>query len=198
MPGRVARWALIRRHVENRREDDVSEALVGQLLGRAPSASAMDAAVAGAPESLRRVLYLSRARRSLGPSELMLMCADFAASNAGCHITGVLVHLGDRFLQVIEGEHTTIEVLLRRIERDPRHGDMAVVFDEPVTRRVFAQWNMGCVQMGERYALSPMQWTGVCEQAQRVMGDSPSTRDGIGRLIRSLPDLLLRSGAVEA
>lgn len=190
---RVARWAMIRRHVESRREDDVSEALVGQLLGRAPTVSpATQTPCAGPP--LRRVLYLSHARRNFTPAELLLLCSGFASANAACHITGVLVHLGDRFMQVIEGEHAAVEVLLRRIESDPRHGDMAVVFDEPVSRRLFAQWNMGCLQGGARYEISPLQWTGVCEKARVLLGDSPSTRDGIGRLIQSLPGLLTPTG----
>ncbi len=163
---RVARWALIRRHVENRREDDLSEALVGQLLGRAATSPDAAGETARPAESLRRVLYLSHARRSFGHAELMLLCSGFAATNAGCHSTGVLVHLGDRFMQVIEGEHTAVEVLLRRIERDPRHGDMAVLFDAPVSRRLFAQWNMGCVQVGERFELSPMQWARVSRLAR--------------------------------
>jgi CheY-like chemotaxis protein len=196
--GRVARWSLIRRHVENRRDDHLGEALVGQLLGRAPIVLVPEAAAsASAPQSLRRVLYLSRARRCFAQPELLLLCGGFAAANAACHITGVLVYLGDRFMQVIEGEHTAVEVLLRRIERDPRHGEMAVVVDEPVSRRAFAQWNMGCVQIGERYELSPMQWSGVCEKAQRVLGDSQSPRDGVGRLIHSLPGLLLQSSAAQ-
>ena len=196
---RVARWSLIRRHVENRREDAVSDELVEQLLGRAPVAGTAPAAVPGlAPESIRRVSYLSSARRSFSHSELMLLCGGFAAANAACHITGVLIHLGDRFMQVIEGEHTAVEVLLRRIERDPRHGDMAIMSDEQQSRRVFAQWNMGCVHVGERYELSPTQWEDVCARSQRLLSDTASTREGIGRLICSLPGLLLRSGSAAA
>lgn len=192
---RVARWSLIRRHVENRREDALSQTRVAQLLGRAPSAGAASDAIPGrAPEILRRVLYLSCARRSFTHAELMLLCSGFAAANARCHITGVLVHVGDRFMQVIEGEHTAVETVLRRIERDPRHGDMTVVFDEPVSQRAFAQWNMGYMQCGERYELSPSQWAGVSAQARRVLGDAPSTRESIGRLIHGLPVLLQRSG----
>lgn len=190
---RVARWALIRRHVENRRVDSVSNELVTRLMGRPPRGP-----LPATPPDLRRVLYLSRARRTFSAQDLLLMCGAFSAANAATHVTGVLVHAGNRFLQIIEGEPDTIEILLRRIEADARHGDMSVVLDEPVGTRLFAQWNMSCLHLDERYELSPTQWQGVRGQILRLLGGESMTRERIAQLIASLPALLGRAASVAA
>lgn len=190
---RVARWALIRRHVENRREDSVSEDVVGRMLGRAPRGP-----LPATPPDLRRVLYLSRARRGFSSQELLLLCSAFSAANAATNITGVLVHTGNRFLQIIEGEPDTIEMLLRRIEADTRHGDISVVLDEPVGVRLFAQWNMSCLHLDERYELTPTQWQGLRAQINRMLGDEGLTRERVAQLITSLPALLGRAASAAA
>lgn len=190
---RLARWSLIRRHVENRREDALNEEAIAQLMGRAPRIplkAVTDADVASTP--LRRILYLSQARRPMSPQELLTMCSGFAAANARMHVTGVLVCAGNRFMQVMEGTREVIEVLLQRIAADPRHGEMAVVLDEPCATRIFAQWNMGALHLHERYDGSPANWLSVQLQVNRLLGADGTTREGIGQLIRALPTLLGR------
>lgn len=189
---RVARWALIRRHVENRREDAVGEEALTRLMGRAPRVAAEPPAPAS--PAARRVIYLSRALRSFSGAELLTLCSAFSAANARLHVTGALLHVGNRFLQVIEGEQVVIEVLLRRIESDPRHGDLSVLIDEPINARAFAQWNMGCVNLNEQYELSSTQLAKLRTQASRLLEEVNAPREGIRELIRGLPALLQRLG----
>jgi len=185
---RLARWALIRRHVENRREDVLAEQAIAQLMSRPPPLqSAAANAVLSAP--LRRVLYLSRSRRALLQNELLPMCAGFAAANARTDVTGVLVYSGQSFLQVIEGEQQAVGVLLRRIESDDRHGSMTVMIDEPVSARLFADWNMGLLQLGRLPELSAAQWMNLRQRSGRLMEEGLN-RESLERLIRALPGLL--------
>ena len=186
---RVTRWSLIRRHVENRREDSMSAAALIQLMGHPPR-SARPATVATAENTLRRLLYLSLAQRPMSAQELMAMSCSFAARNAQIHVTGVLAYAGNRFLQVIEGERNAIEVLMQSIQRDSRHGNIAVVLDESVQTRLFAHWNMGYLNLSDRCEEAPAGWTGIPAQVQRLLGPGGLTRDGIGTLIRALPGLL--------
>lgn len=191
---RVTRWSLIRRHVENRREDSMSEAAIAQLMGHPPKPALPATPVA--PElALRRLLYLSLARRPISAQDLMAMSCNFAARNARTHVTGVLVYAGNRFMQVMEGEHTAIEVLMRRIERDTRHGDIAVVLDESVQTRLFSHWNMGCLHLNDRCEETPANWISIPAQVQRLLGHGSTTREGIGDLIRAMPGLLHRQQA---
>jgi len=190
---RVARWALIRRHVENRREDTLSEEAVLQLLGRAPMPAVLD--VSATPEELRRVVYISQSRRAFTQLELLNLCAGFAAGNARCQITGVLVLAGNCFLQVIEGSPQAVEVLLRRIQADSRHSDMSLLVDEPLRRRGFGQWNMGCVHLNVRYEMSAGRWQNILNELGQSLADGQDRRRDLTQLIRSLPDVLGRLAA---
>ena len=187
--GRITRWSLIRRHVENRREDSMREAAITQLMGHAPR-PVPSSTPATAETALRRLLYLSLARRPISAQDLMAMSCSFAARNAIVHITGVLVCAGNRFMQVIEGERNAIVVLMQRIGRDSRHGDIAVVVDESVQARLFAHWNMGCLHLSDRCEETPANWISIPAQVQRLLGPGGISREGIGELIRALPGLL--------
>lgn len=187
---RVARWALIRRHVENRREDTLSEEAVLQLLGRPPVPAVLD--VTGTSEALRRVVYISQSRRAFTQLELLGLCASFAASNARCQITGVLVLAGNCFLQAIEGSPQAIEMLLRRIQVDPRHSDLSLLIDETIRKRSFAHWNMGCVHLNVRYEMSAGRWQNIRTELGQQLAEGQDRRRDLTQLIRTLPEVLGR------
>lgn len=193
---RITRWALIRRHVENQREDALTEEGLGQLMGHAPkSQSSKLPSNDDSARALRRVLYLSQARRTFSQQEMLILCSGFAAANARTHVTGVLVSAGNRFMQVMEGEHTVIESLLQRISRDARHGDMAVALDEAVSTRIFSHWNMGSLYLHERYDSSSANWLSVQAKVNRLLSADGITRDSVSQLIRELPVLLGRAAS---
>lgn len=186
---RAARWALIRRHVENGCEDGITEQAIARLTGCLPGAT-RPASEPPAAGGLRRVLYLSRARASLSAQELLLMCSGFATANARTHITGVLVYARQCFVQVIEGDRDAVAMLMRRIESDTRHGDLNVVFEEPTRARLFDAWNMGVLQLGLRSEWTPLQWEAAGVQLARLWSEQGTTREGVARLIRALPSVL--------
>ena len=190
---RVSRWALIRRHVENRREDCLSEEALQQLLGRPSTPAVLD--VTGGAEELRRVVYISQSRRAFSQLELLSLCAGFAAANARCQITGMLVLAGNCFFQIIEGKPEAIEVLLRRIQADPRHSDMSLLIDESVRRRSFGQWNMGCIHLNVRYELSAGRWQNVLSDLGTLLAASKDRYQDLTQVIRSLPQVLGRLSA---
>lgn len=191
---RVARWALIRRHVENRHEDAPREELLRRLFGQPPSPAALGPFAGQEPE-LRRIVYASQARRLFTQPELLALCAGFATANARSNVTGVLVQAGNCFVQALEGSEQTLEVLIRRIRADPRHGDMAIIVDQRIERRAFLQWSMGCFLLHLRYELSPSHWLRVLADCNRLLEADGASRDSLAALIRSLPDLLARTAA---
>jgi len=187
---RVSRWALIRRHVENRRELVLSEDALVQLMGKPPALPLVEGANAADAPALRRLLYISQAERPFLQHELLVVCAGFATANVRTQVTGFLVQAGNCFLQVIEGDHYAIEVLLRRIQTDPRHSHLTVVVDEPVHTREFQQWHMGSFLINVRYTLSPSRWMNLLTGVQRILGREGATRNTLPPLLRALPDLL--------
>ena len=188
---RAARWALIRRHVEDDREDGVTQLAMAQLMGRIPAPAAPDTTeLRGKTSLLRRVLYLSRARVPLSAQELLLLCSGFAAANARTRVTGMLIYVRQCFVQILEGEEVEVEMLMRRIESDARHGDVNVLMDEPARERLFDEWNMGALQLGVRSEWTSLQWEAAGTKLVRLLGEQAATREDMARLISALPSVL--------
>lgn len=181
---KVCRRALIRRHADSQRDALAAPELVTALLGRAPLA----ARTSTSPQE-RRVLYVSRARRAFNAQELLLMCSRFAGANAALNVTGVLAHAGNRFLQVLEGQGEALDTLLARIQADPRHGELAVLLDEPAPARLFSQWAMGCLHAEARYDHAS-DASALAARLMRLLGPAGLTREGIANVLMSLPMLL--------
>ncbi len=183
---RTVRWALIRRHVEVHQEHQDRATIISRLMGRAPP----DTGKKQTSESLRRLGYLSVARQPLTPSDLPFMSSRFASANARMGISGLLVYAGERFLQIIEGHDSAVEVLLRRIQGDSRHTRMHIILDESTCARLFDEWHMGLMDAA---ALGPGSaafgaTAAVAVRLHELLGDSTS-RSSIERLLLALPGL---------
>jgi predicted sulfurtransferase len=66
------------------------------------------------------------------------------SENARRGITGALLVYDDGFCQTLEGEEQSVRALLARIERDPRHEKIEVLYAGAASR-VFARWAMAMV-----------------------------------------------------
>jgi hypothetical protein len=66
-------------------------------------------------------------------------------TNKAAGITGALLLTGDWFVQVLEGEEAAVRDLYGRIERDPRHDQVALLATEPAAEVVFGRWSMARV-----------------------------------------------------
>ena len=94
-------------------------------------------------QPIRRVLYISTARRPLEPAECDAILRTSRRNNARVGLTGLLVTGGRRFLQVLEGDPTEVSTVLARIAADPRHFALVTLSDQAVAARGFPQWAMG-------------------------------------------------------
>lgn len=74
--------------------------------------------------------------------------------NAELGITGVLFFDSGRFLQVLEGEQDKLDELMAAISRDPRHRNITYLFQEPIARRSFSEWNMDTLDLSGEDELS--------------------------------------------
>lgn len=97
------------------------------------------------------VAYISRSRIPEGERDLELRRLIKVATerNAEQGVTGALLLLDDRFIQVLEGEKDSLHALVARIEQDPRHCDLRILLDEELETRSFPQWSM------ELFVVSP-------------------------------------------
>lgn len=90
------------------------------------------------------IIYVSKVKNMLGQHELTALADEAARSNNENQITGLLVYNGEHFMQLIEGESSRIENLLKRIERDDRHSDLVVIRRREDQPRECPAWSMRC------------------------------------------------------
>lgn len=99
--------------------------------------------------NLHRLVYYSRNCVSDTDGALDRVIEDILAvsrrNNASAEVTGALMFNAGCFGQVIEGRRDVVETTFKRIQRDPRHGEVSLLAFEPVAARTFPQWSMGFV-----------------------------------------------------
>jgi Sensors of blue-light using FAD len=94
-----------------------------------------------------QLIYRSKEREDFSPSDLKMLLARARVRNSAVDATGMLIYHGGMFLQALEGEEAVVNKIFRRIENDPRHGDLCVLHRNPSVRgpRIFGEWSMGFV-----------------------------------------------------
>ncbi len=78
-----------------------------------------------------RLIYLSEARRRMSPEEIDAIVGKSRRKNDKCHVAALLIPMGGRFLQVLEGDAAQVTARFHRIAADPRHGEIRVVCEGP-------------------------------------------------------------------
>ncbi|MEI7783556.1 MAG: BLUF domain-containing protein [Betaproteobacteria bacterium] len=131
-----------------------------------------------------RLLYVSSA---VGPQTTTVtgsILKSARAFNQAHDITGVLCQGQGLFLQMLEGQRSTVNRLYARILADQRHKDVQLLDYEEISVRRFGAWAMAHVQLS---ALDPMI------QMQHPEFDPYSAS---GKLVLSELDELIAAGQI--
>lgn len=92
---------------------------------------------------LEEIVYASTARSSTESVLTMAtLLGEAQRNNARDGLTGALAAHDGRFYQALEGPGQMLDLLLRRLARDPRHTEIYVVGRRPIEKRAFADWSM--------------------------------------------------------
>ena len=93
---------------------------------------------------MQRLLYVSESRigEPHAQSVVSRIVAHAQINNGLYDITGALIFTGQQFAQVLEGSEDAIQTVMACIHTDTRHGKIMVVDKSPITRRLFADWQM--------------------------------------------------------
>ena len=106
---------------------------------------------------LVRVLYASRA---VGPQTTTVTASILStaqAHNRKHQITGVLCQGNGLYLQVLEGERSTVNRLYAQILSDQRHKDVELLQLEEITRRRYPDWSMALVNLSDQDPMVQMK-----------------------------------------
>jgi Sensors of blue-light using FAD len=125
--------------------------------------------------------YTSDAIKQFSKRDLLELLDAARKNNASRGLSGLLLYAGGNFLQALEGAEDVVRETLARIERDPRHRNMQVLFFDHVPERLFADWSMG---FEEARGLSEGEHPGLSAFMQRDT-ISTATDHGVIELLRS-------------
>lgn len=102
--------------------------------------------------SINQLVYVSQATRKMSPEDLRAIHTTARENNEKINVTGSLFYNGGWFLQVLEGPAATLSELYAKIERDKRHKNSRVLYNEPASFRTFSRWNMNMTNLDDRQA----------------------------------------------
>jgi len=104
--------------------------------------------------SLIRLVYASSSRLVEGhrADELGRIIATARRLNVTNHITGFLLATPGAFAQVLEGSQIDVAETYGRIVTDPRHTDIRLLAEQPLSARGFSHWSMGLAERDETTA----------------------------------------------
>lgn len=126
-----------------------------------------DAGSAGNPleaSPITIVCYASRPIPGLEQCRLRSLVKRAREANAAAGITGCLVFDRRHIVQVLEGERQAVEALFARIQRDPRHECIRMLWQGMAHRREFADRPMACFNLAWR------RMAGACEPQEALDG----------------------------
>jgi hypothetical protein len=95
---------------------------------------------------LVQLIYVSRAT-AMDESAQCRMLKQARFDNARRHLTGMLVRLGNIYIQELEGEPGMVEAVFQTIARDTRHTEVKRLLVRPLSERWFPAWHLGCSQV---------------------------------------------------
>lgn len=91
---------------------------------------------------LCRLIYLSRATCPMSAAELTDLVRKSSESNHARGLTGLLLHSGGHFMQVLEGDEIQLASLYAKISIDQRHTDLVKIQHAIAETRLFPEWGM--------------------------------------------------------
>ena len=91
--------------------------------------------------------YVSTETGDLGSSGMVELLKEARLTNTSRNITGLLLHRGRSFYQVLEGSEDVVRETFEGIEKDERHTAIDVLFEGAVEEREFPDWQMGFLNL---------------------------------------------------
>ena len=128
------------------------------------------------------------------PTDAMLVrdiAIEASQTNRTLGISGILMAVGNFFLQVLEGHKEDVDKLLNKIDKDSRHTDIRVLYQGALPDRIFGQWSMGCVQSHDHITATDSVIPKIQAQIEELCVDLTQEKaEKLRDLIVKIPNLL--------
>lgn len=116
--------------------------------------------------SINQLVYLSEAVQKMSRQDLLSIQEKAIQNNEPIDVTGSLFYNGGWFLQILEGPLATLTSLYQKIEKDPRHANTRIIYNEPARFRTFGRWSMNMINLEDRQADKYNELVEVIEAAK--------------------------------
>ncbi len=93
------------------------------------------------------LLYSSKSLFTYNEEQLREILKTACHNNKLLDITGLLLYVNDRFIQVLEGPKQSIQIVFDKIKDDNRHFELDVLAEGQIDKRLFNDWSMGLKQI---------------------------------------------------
>lgn len=127
--------------------------------------------------SINQLVYLSESVGKMSFEDLTSIRKVANTNNERIDVTGSLFYNGGWFLQILEGPATTLDSLYHKIEKDLRHKNTRVIYNEPAKFRTFGRWSMNMINLEDRQADKYNELVEIIEAAKtnrRIGSASPA------------------------
>ncbi len=111
-------------------------------------------------------------------------------NNSKLDITGLLLCVGNTFVQVLEGEREAVHKLYKKISKDPRHTQCRILFEGTTPERLFSEWSMNFLQMDEAYFWNHQDFSELQKYIENFLKYPDKLSDDLLRLIQRIPKIL--------
>lgn len=115
------------------------------------------------------MVYTSVATSQMDQADVFNIVQTSVDNNMARGVTGFLIYADNKFCQLIEGEEAELRKLLQIIGADPRHSNIDVLVDEPVSARRFPRWRMQRVSKG----------SGSIDEIRQALTNAPGGRGAL-------------------
>ena len=96
-------------------------------------------------DSLVQTIYASEGCSDFHEYDIPDLLTQIRPANAKARVTGILLYVGQSFLQLLEGPAASVDAIFARIVSDSRHTKVSRLTREPVSERQFPDWTMDFV-----------------------------------------------------
>jgi hypothetical protein len=96
------------------------------------------------------LIYSSYASHYYYEEQLFELLDKCRTSNKKKNITGMLLYLNGKFIQVLEGDKEVVESLFLKISTDPHHEKVTLIVEGNSPERIFKDWSMGFKSLSDQ------------------------------------------------
>ena len=89
-----------------------------------------------------QIIYVSEAAEIMPKSKLYNILSVSRRNNKDANVTGALIFVENKFIQILEGDQKVVERLVSKIKNDKRHKNFDVLMEGESAERNFPEWRM--------------------------------------------------------